>query len=96
MQRFVDDIPISPGDRSHALVKRVTDEPAQIPMLVCWGGRDFVFDDAFLAEWRRRFPQAEVHRFADAGHYVLEDAHEEILPLVQGFLRQHPLSTTGA
>ena len=43
-------------------------------MLICWGERDFVFDHHFLAEWRRRFPEAEVHRFPDAGHYVLEDA----------------------
>ena len=49
------------------------------------GRKDFVFDAHFLAEWRRRFPQAEVHRFADAGHYVLEDAGPEIIPLVRGF-----------
>ena len=52
--------------------------------------RDFVFDADFLAEWERRFPDAEVHRFADAGHYVLEDA-EETVPLIRGFLEKHPL-----
>ncbi len=41
------------------------------------------------------FPAAEVHRFPDAGHYVLEDAGEEILPLVRDFLRRHPLSAEG-
>ena len=51
------------------------------------GERDFVFDQHFLAEWERRFPKAEVHRFADAGHYVLEDA-EEVVPLVQGFVEK--------
>ena len=45
-----------------------------VPMLICWGERDFVFDRHFLAEWQRRFPEAEVHSFPDAGHYVLEDA----------------------
>jgi pimeloyl-ACP methyl ester carboxylesterase len=59
---------------------------ADVPMLICWGGKDFVFDDHFLDEWRRRFPEAEVHRFADAGHYVMEDASSEIIELVQGFL----------
>jgi cis-3-alkyl-4-acyloxetan-2-one decarboxylase len=47
---------------------------------------DFVFDCSFLAEWQRRFPKAEVHRYPDAGHYILEDAREEIIPLVAGFL----------
>jgi haloalkane dehalogenase len=60
-------------------------------MLICWGEKDFVFDRDFLDEWIRRFPEAQVQRFPDAGHYVLEDAAEEIIPLVQDFLRAHPL-----
>ena len=60
-------------------------------LLVCWGEKDFVFDNHFLAEWERRFPEAEVHRFPDCGHYVLEDAHEEIVPLVRDFLVRHSL-----
>ncbi len=56
------------------------------PMLVCWGARDFVFDDYFLAEWQRRFPAAEVHRYADAGHYVLEDAADEVAAALEAFL----------
>lgn len=92
--RFVQDIPLKPGDPGHKLVCEVQDnlrQLAQVPMLICWGLRDFVFDRHFLAEWERRFPTAEVHRFADAGHYVLEDAGEEILPLVRKFLAEHPL-----
>ena len=45
-------------------------------------------DRAFLAEWRRRFPGAEAHEYADAGHYVLEDAHERLLPAVRAFLQR--------
>ena len=49
-------------------------------MLVCWGDKDFVFDHHFLAEFVRIFPDAEVHRFADGGHYILEDYGDEIVP----------------
>ncbi len=94
VQRFVEDIPLRPGDRSFATVDRVSRDLgtlAALPILVCWGRGDFVFDDAFLAEWRRRLPSAEVHAFDDAGHYVLEDAPERILPLVASFLERHPL-----
>ena len=87
--RFVQDIPLHPGDRSYDLVAEVEnklDRLKDIPMLICWGAKDFVFDEHFLVEWTRRFPKAEVHRFGDAGHYVLEDAGEEIMPLVQRFL----------
>ncbi len=93
--RFVQDIPLRPGDRSYELARWVDDHLDRlrdVPMLICWGGRDFVFDERMLAEWRRRFPQATVHTFEDAGHYVLEDAGELICPLVRTFLDQHPLA----
>jgi len=74
--RFVQDIPLSPADPGYDIVEQVDrglQRLAAKPMLVCWGERDFVFDRDYLAEWRRRFPSAEVHSFPDAGHYVLED-----------------------
>ena len=37
----------------------------ETPALFCWGMRDFVFDGRFLAEWQRRFPKAQTHRFDD-------------------------------
>jgi haloalkane dehalogenase len=96
VQRFVEDIPLKPGDRSWATVHEVSQKLEQfkaVPLLICWGRKDFVFDDAFLGEWRRRLPHADVHVFEDAGHYVLEDAHEEIVPLMRDFLAKHPLGT---
>ena len=54
--------------------------------LIVWGGRDFCFDDTFLARWQRELPGAQVHRIADAGHYVLDDARDEVLPLIASHL----------
>ena len=87
--RFVQDIPLSPGDRNYDMVSAVSagiDRFCDLPMAVFWGEQDFVFDCSFLAEWQRRFPGAEVHRYPDAGHYILEDAQEEIVPLIAAFL----------
>jgi haloalkane dehalogenase len=87
--RFVQDIPLAPGDPSFEIVTGVGDRIGQFddrPVLICWGARDFVFDDHFLRVWQQKLPRAEVHRFADAGHYVLEDAGEEIESLVRRFL----------
>jgi haloalkane dehalogenase len=50
--------------------------------------RDFVFDPDYLHEFERRLPWATVHTFPQAGHYVLEDALEEIRPLVQAFVSE--------
>jgi haloalkane dehalogenase len=91
--RFVQDIPLTPHDRSYDLAARTDrhlDRLAAKPVLICWGERDFVFDRDYLAEWRRRFPRAEVHCFPEAGHYVLEDVPERILELIAGFLERHP------
>ena len=92
--RFVQDIPLSPKDSSYHLAKTVDDNLAlfsDTPILICWGEHDFVFNQNFLNEWQRRFPEAEIHRFSDAGHYVLEDVPEKIVPLIQDFLQRHPL-----
>ena len=56
------------------------------PMAIFWGELDFVFDRTFLAEWKRRFPNAEVHSYPDAGHYILEDMKDEVVPLIEDFL----------
>ncbi len=89
VHRFVQDIPLSPKDRAWSTVQKVSEAlPAlcAAPTLVVWGRKDFVFDDSFLEEWRRRVPDAEYLVFDDAGHYVLEDEHEVIAPRVRAFL----------
>ena len=87
--RFVQDIPLAPSDRNYDLISSVAagiNQFRQLPMLICWGERDFVFDRHFLAEWQRRFPEAEVHSYPDAGHYILEDMRAEVVPLIREFL----------
>ncbi len=87
--RFVQDIPLTPDDPGFALVARTGAALSQfsgLPAQIHWGRHDFVFDDAFLAEWQRQLPEAEVNVYEDAGHYVLEDAHERIVPSVRQFL----------
>jgi haloalkane dehalogenase len=87
--RFVQDIPLRANDRAFDIVSDTADRLAVFrdrPVLVCWGDKDFVFDHHFLAEWQRIFPDADVHRFPDCGHYILEDASEEIIPLIRDFL----------
>jgi haloalkane dehalogenase len=89
VHRFVQDVPLRPGDSCYALVSEVEQRLAllaEVPMLICWGGKDFVFDRSFYVEWLRRFPRAKAHYFEDAGHYLLEDAADEIVPLVREFL----------
>lgn len=86
---FVRDIPLEPAHPTWstlAAVERGLGQFRDRPALVFWGGRDFCFNDHFLARWRELLPQANVHRIADAGHYVLDDAREDVIPPVTEFL----------
>jgi haloalkane dehalogenase len=89
--QFIRDIPVTPSIPSHAVLESIEAALPRFrnrPMAIFWGGKDFCFNDSFLQGWIERFPHAHVHRFPDAGHYVVEDAHERILPQLREFLAQ--------
>jgi cis-3-alkyl-4-acyloxetan-2-one decarboxylase len=87
--RFPQDVPLRPSDPSYPLVAAMEaglTRFRETPALIAWGERDVVFPSATVDLWRSHWPQAEVHRFADCGHWVLEDAPEEVAELVGDFL----------
>jgi haloalkane dehalogenase len=95
--RFVQDIPIGDDHPSRDTLNQIESKLELFhhhPMLIVWGAKDFVFTERdFLPEWRRRFPDAQVHVVPDAGHYVVEDAHERIVPWVLEFLQEGDYGT---
>jgi haloalkane dehalogenase len=89
---FVRDIPLRQKDPSYGIVKEVEGNLhrlSEIPMLICWGKHDFVFTENYLAKWRILFPEAEIHLFENAGHYVLEDEPEKTVSTVKDFLKRY-------
>jgi len=93
IHRFVLDIPLRPDHPSYRTLTEIEaglPKFQQHPICLIWGMRDWCFTPAFLDRFLAFFPRAEVHRLEDASHYVIEDAHERIVPLVDAFLRRHP------
>ncbi|MGY3266219.1 alpha/beta fold hydrolase [Lysobacter sp. HA35] len=91
--RFMQDIPLHEGDRAWPLLAEVGARLPQFadrPVFIGWGLRDFVFDKHFLDGFRRALPNAEVHAFDDANHYVLQDKHEVLVPAIRDFLERNP------
>ncbi|MFG0334484.1 MAG: alpha/beta fold hydrolase [Maioricimonas sp. JB049] len=89
VHRFVQDIPLRPGHPSYETLVGIESRLERLqdhPMLLIWGEQDWCFTTEFLAEWQQRFPEAEVMRIPEAGHYVFEDAHEQMLPRIRQFL----------
>lgn len=96
--RFVQDIPMDPAHRGYGLIEEIGRGLSLFrghPMLIVWGAKDFVFTDRFLEEWKARFPAAVVHRVEDAGHYVVEDAHERVVPWMRSFFERTDLPAEG-
>lgn len=74
---FVSDIPLEPDHPSAAALSDIADglvELKDVPALLLWGPSDPVFSDLYLRDLQARLPQADVHRFAGAGHLLAEDA----------------------
>ena len=93
--RFMQDIPLHPGDKAWTLVEAAGQRLPQFadrPTFIGWGLKDFVFDRHFLAGFRKALPNARVTAFEDAGHYVLEDKQAELVPAIRRFLDENPLS----
>jgi pimeloyl-ACP methyl ester carboxylesterase len=94
IQRFVEDIPLKPSHPSYATLQSIEEglpKLAALPKMFVWGMQDWCFTPHFLERFLEFYPDAEAHRFADCGHYVVEDAHERIVPLVDDFFARHPL-----
>ena len=95
--RFIQDIPLAPEDNSYHTLHETQEKLEQfqgLPVIICWGGKDFIFDRDFLQTWMKIFPEAEVHHFLKAGHCILEDIPEKVTLLVRDFLIRHPLGNS--
>ena len=91
--RFVQDIPMNASHPTRHTINEIENKLNLLrekPMVIFWGVDDPVFTaDTFLAGWIEHFPNAEVHELENAGHFVIEDAHERILPRLTSFLMEH-------
>ncbi len=94
--QFVCDIPSSPRHPAWATLAAIEwrlPELAELPSLLVWGARDWCFTTECLERFAAVWPHAEVRRIDDAGHWVAEDAPEEVERAIVGFLaRTQPAS----
>ncbi len=91
IHRFVRDIPFTPWHPSWTTLAQLESNlPTlqHLPAQLIWGMRDWCFRPECLERLRAMFSEADVHQLEDAGHYVIEEAHQHIIPLVADFLRR--------
>jgi haloalkane dehalogenase len=89
IDRFVRDIPATahhPTWQTLADLEQALQGLSEQPCQLFWGMRDWCFRPTCLDRFLRIFPKAEAHRLADASHYVVEDAYDQIIPRLDRFL----------
>jgi len=58
------------------------------PMLIVWGMKDIAFREKELKRWETTFPNAQSIRLSSVGHYVQEEAPDELAAAVISFLME--------
>lgn len=89
--QFVKDIPLSdshPTWQTLADIDAGLPALADIPQLLAWGMQDWCFTPACLEKFVEYWPTAEVHRLQDVGHWVVEDAADQVEQLMTDWLAQ--------
>ena len=86
---FVKDIPFSKSHHVYDELVQIENNLAHLkdkPIQLIWGMQDWCFSPKCLSKFQEIFPEANTLEIADAGHYVLEDAKEEVLAAISTFL----------
>jgi len=88
--KFVLDIPMSESHPSYDTLKTLEDKLTTLtcPIKLFWGEKDFCFTMNFHNRFKDFFPKAESKTYPYAGHYVLEDAKDEIMGDIQSFFQE--------
>lgn len=96
IDRFVKDIPRTPRHPSYDTLLQIERGLASLadrPWLLLWGMRDWCFHEWYLRRFLEFVPTAEVVRLPDAGHWLVEDAPQEVIHTIDDFLSKTIMKT---
>lgn len=89
VSQFVRDVPLSERHRSYKTLVEIEnnlplfrDKPVQL----IWGMQDWCFSPEFLKRFLSYYPEADVVKIENAGHYLLEDALDDVTAAMNRFL----------
>jgi len=94
--RFIQDIPIDPEHISFEVLLEIEHGLwmfRETPVCIIWGMRDWCFSPRYLKRWQLYYPQAQVLKLDNAGHYVLEDECDQSVAAIKDFLKNTSVNT---
>lgn len=89
--RFVQDIPRRKSHPTWQLLSRIEQDLDILntrPTRIVWGMKDWCFRPECLERFEALFPHAKVRRLADVGHYVMEEAADEVIEELRACLAE--------
>jgi haloalkane dehalogenase len=94
VMKFIEDIPMGPEHPTYELLLEIEHGLwmfRETPVCIMWGMQDWCFTSRFLERWMMYYPQARALFLRNAGHYVLEDAYQDIIPYIRDFLLKNKI-----
>ena len=89
----IQDVPLRKDQPSYPTMQAIQEKlnVLNVPTCLIWGEDDHVFPpDTILPIWQGLYPHSETHMIPRAGHFLQEDAPEEICEIIKDFLKQNP------
>ena len=89
LNAFVRDIPVTSKHPCWSVLEKLEQDLAALkskPIQLIWGMKDWCFRPSCLERFESIFPNADVCRIEHAGHYLIEDAQDEVLDALTKFL----------
>ena len=89
---FPRDIPVGDDERSSETMGKIQDALGNIdvPTTIIWAMQDPAIPPPLIDAWKGVYPHAEEHRIETASHFLQEDEPEQIVTLIQDFLKRNP------
>lgn len=89
---FPRDIPVGDDHPSTPAMGRIQDNLGKlnVPTTIIWGMQDPAIPPPLIDVWTNVYPHAEVHRIETASHFLQEDEPEQIVSIIQDFLKKNP------
>ncbi len=93
IDRFVHDIPMHPSHPTYEVLNRLERDLSKLagkPIHFVWGMKDWCFRPECMERLNKAFPNATRCELSDVGHYVMEEAPDEVERELRGLL---PITT---
>lgn len=87
--KFVKDIPLSQSHPTWQVLEGIEaglPELQSMPIKLIWGMKDWCFRPECLDRFIQHWPNADVTKFENGGHYIVEDEPEKVVSLVREFV----------